>query len=274
MGRSDVDTKFSRLKWRRAFSNWERKATRWVEAIKAGYDPNQPRVPAGNSDGGQWTSDVGSGSGTSRRPDRSNTTGSKPGHSRSPGKPRVQLAQARGPGGGPTVRIGNRRLPATPGQAARFEAANRRAKTLIKRVQQLDRDWKPRTSLTDPSSVNGAIASRRGEAREAEARLRELAGQGIGPGPFAKESIPARSPGRNFRVDERRKIDRIGKLHGCSTCGNRNPGTVSGSFVPDHQDPSALNQPGRPQRLYPQCYSCSRRQGGFVNALKYRGKKK
>ena len=26
-----------------------------------GYDPNQPRVPAGNSDGGQWTSTGGSG---------------------------------------------------------------------------------------------------------------------------------------------------------------------------------------------------------------------
>jgi hypothetical protein len=25
-------------------------------AVKAGFDPNQPRVPAGNRDGGQWTS--------------------------------------------------------------------------------------------------------------------------------------------------------------------------------------------------------------------------
>src|SRR5581483_6598811 len=25
-------------------------------AVKAGFDPNQPRVPAGNPDGGQWTS--------------------------------------------------------------------------------------------------------------------------------------------------------------------------------------------------------------------------
>ncbi len=24
---------------------------------RGGYDPNQPRVPAGNSDGGQWTDD-------------------------------------------------------------------------------------------------------------------------------------------------------------------------------------------------------------------------
>jgi hypothetical protein len=30
---------------------------------KAGFDPNQPRVPAGNPDGGQWTSGVGAGGG-------------------------------------------------------------------------------------------------------------------------------------------------------------------------------------------------------------------
>src|SRR5262245_45621159 len=28
---------------------------------KAGYNPDQPRVPAGNPDGGQWTSDGGNG---------------------------------------------------------------------------------------------------------------------------------------------------------------------------------------------------------------------
>lgn len=63
MSRSKADTKFARLKWRRAFRNWELKAARWIEAIKAGYDPNQPRVPAGNSDGGQWTNGGGSDSG-------------------------------------------------------------------------------------------------------------------------------------------------------------------------------------------------------------------
>ena len=32
------------------------------EAVKANFDPNQPRVPAGNPDGGQWT-DAGGGTG-------------------------------------------------------------------------------------------------------------------------------------------------------------------------------------------------------------------
>ena len=34
-----------------------------LSALDNKYDPNQPRVPAGNSDGGQWTDDGGSGAG-------------------------------------------------------------------------------------------------------------------------------------------------------------------------------------------------------------------
>lgn len=44
--------------------NYENSATRFMSAmrrgqfyLKYGYDPNQPRVPAGNADGGQWTGD-------------------------------------------------------------------------------------------------------------------------------------------------------------------------------------------------------------------------
>jgi len=44
--------------------NYENSAARVMNAIrrgrffqKLGYDPNQPRVPAGNADGGQWTDD-------------------------------------------------------------------------------------------------------------------------------------------------------------------------------------------------------------------------
>jgi hypothetical protein len=38
------------------------------------YSPDQPRVPAGDSDGGQWTRDVGSGS-SNNEPTTSGTTG-------------------------------------------------------------------------------------------------------------------------------------------------------------------------------------------------------
>jgi hypothetical protein len=85
------------------------------------------------------------------------------------------------------------------------------------------------------------------------------------PGPHASESIPARGPGRDFTVAEREAVNKIGRKHGCHTCGAKNPGTKSGDFIPDHQPPSQL-APGQPQRLFPHCKACSLKQGGEVNA--------
>jgi hypothetical protein len=85
---------------------------------------------------------------------------------------------------------------------------------------------------------------------------------GIGPGRFAGESIPV-GPGRTTTVQQNR-INEIGQSTGCHTCGTKDPGTKSGNFVLDHQDPTALNPVGTPQRGYPQCLACSRRQGGHV----------
>lgn len=180
MLRPEAETKFLRLKWRRAFDRWRGKTALLVIAAKGGFDPNQPRVPAGNPNGGQWSgggSESGSGSRARRQRDSdegrvlSDTT---PDNLQKPG---VRLAQARGSGGGSSVRFRGQRLPATVGQRMRFAAADRRAKKLIRQVNDIDRFWKPRLSATDPSTINGAIAIRRGEAREAEARLRELARQ-------------------------------------------------------------------------------------------------
>ena len=83
-------------------------------------------------------------------------------------------------------------------------------------------------------------------------------------GPHAGESIPARSSARDFTAQERTEINRIGSLTGCHTCGTREPGTRLGNFVLDHQGVSRLNPEGRDQRLFPQCLSCSGRQGGEV----------
>jgi RHS repeat-associated protein len=83
------------------------------------------------------------------------------------------------------------------------------------------------------------------------------------PGPYAKESIPARSTDKKFTKAEREKINEIGKEQGCHTCGTTNPGTKSGNFIPDHQPASSLSPNG--QRLYPHCIDCSRLQGGQAN---------
>ncbi len=87
---------------------------------------------------------------------------------------------------------------------------------------------------------------------------------GLKPGPHAKESVPARGPGRDFTDAERSDVNRIFEKSGCHTCGTRAAGTSSGDAIPDHQPPSRLNSANLPQRLYPHCLACSRRQGGEV----------
>ncbi|MGH8474233.1 MAG: RHS repeat-associated core domain-containing protein [Burkholderiales bacterium] len=87
----------------------------------------------------------------------------------------------------------------------------------------------------------------------------------VGPGPHAKESIPA-LPGRPTAAQQR-EVNRIGQEHGCHTCGTKQPGTKSGNFVGDHQPPTKLSPPGGKQVFYPQCRGCSNVQGGRVSQL-------
>jgi general stress protein YciG len=84
------------------------------------------------------------------------------------------------------------------------------------------------------------------------------------PGPYAGDSIPARGPQRDFSSGEREQVNEIGRKTGCHTCGTTTPGTRTGNFVPDHQPPTATNTKNDPQRLYPHCVDCSRKQGGEV----------
>lgn len=120
-------------------------------------------------------------------------------------------------------------------------------------------DWRPRQNDIDKIDLEIIKARQRAPgAIDSQAR-------GIGIGPFARDSIPARSEKRDFNVLERVDINRLGLLHGCHTCGTRDPGTRSGNFIPDHQRPSSVNTPGEQQRLFPQCLSCSSRQGARLS---------
>lgn len=97
-------------------------------------------------------------------------------------------------------------------------------------------------------------------------------GQGastLAPGPYARGSVPI-GRGRPGAAT-RRANDENGRQGGCHTCGTGDPGTRRGSYVADHQPPTALTPPGTSQRGYPQCLSCSRRQGGDVLAARQRG---
>jgi hypothetical protein len=134
--------------------------------------------------------------------------------------------------------------PPRPGDRAELEAAGQHVGR--------DRGRNPQQPGRDPAG--GSAAARSGR-------------QGIGEGPFARESIPARGPERNFTDGERREINRIGSLFGCHTCGTTEPGTKTGNVILDHQTPTALRLPGSIQRLYPQCLSCNHAQGGYVRSL-------
>jgi hypothetical protein len=140
-------------------------------------------VPAGHHDGGQWTR-AGGGENDPRvisdaPPDED-------------WKPGAQYASAgrRSPGAGRGGGDG-------PGQLARLAIAQARADEAISRVRQRDPNWRPRPSLYE--TVEGQIRALEAEAAEAQARASELTRVGIGPGPFACESIPARGPGRDSR---------------------------------------------------------------------------
>ena len=149
------------------------------------YDPNQPRVPAGNPDGGQWTDSGGSGGGG--RNDPRVLSDATPDNDWKPG---AQYAQRRSGGGS---RFGGQ---LTPGQAARLSAVEARAQEAIRKVREVDPEWKPPPSIYE--TVEGLIRAREADAEQAQARFLELQRNGIGPGPFAGELIPARGPERGL----------------------------------------------------------------------------
>lgn len=229
------------------------------------YRADQPCAPMGDPRGGQWTKE---GGGDAGRDGGGRNDPFVVSDAVSVGGTDARFAAGR-PRGSVVVRIANRTVELEGGQAARFAKAQSSADAAIARVRELDRNWRPTPSFSE--TVEGQISAYRGEAREAEARLSELAKIGVGPGPHAGESIPARGSNRSFTEAERTEINRIGSLTGCHTCGTQLPGTRSGNFVCDHQDPIGLNTSGRPMRLYPQCVGCSLGQGGAVlNLLRNR----
>jgi RHS repeat-associated protein len=86
-------------------------------------------------------------------------------------------------------------------------------------------------------------------------------------GNYAEESIPARSKGRDWTKQEIDQNNANGDNFGCHTCGIRTPGTKLGTWIKDHWPPSEWIPNGMTQRLFPQCASCSAKQGFWVKQL-------
>ena len=106
------------------------------------YDPNQPRVPAGHPDGGQWTDREGDSPGLSDRVVISDVA-------ENDWQPGARYAGgARGRGGGPPSQ-------ATPAQLFRLSVAQARARDAIRRVQEIEPNWRPQPSACQ--TVEGII---------------------------------------------------------------------------------------------------------------------
>lgn len=140
----------------------------------AKYDPNQPRVGAGNSDGGQWTDGGGSSS-------RVRVAQAAEGTLNDAGEEEnlVHLAQAR------VGRAGRRaRTEALlEQQRTQLENAEQRLANARARLKELDPDWKPqataRSSDSEPLDANARIRALMMDALEAEARITQVERGGI-----------------------------------------------------------------------------------------------
>jgi HK97 family phage portal protein len=120
--------------------------------IKATFDVNQPRVPAGDPDGGQWT-DGGGGGGTSQDDGRIVVAGGK----------RNRGAAAPKPG----------RIPSAGGRPAVVLRHERdRLNRALQRLREIDPDWRPAPSFRAKVQLDSQEYRRlRSLSQEAEARI-------------------------------------------------------------------------------------------------------
>ncbi len=128
------------------------------------YSPDQPRVPAGNPDGGQWTDGD---------PTGEDTIVDEPVDD-DIAEALIDLIGGPNRRQTPTVRVGGREVEVTPGQAVRLEVATAQARAAEAAVREIDPTWRPRASLTE--TVEGEIVAAEARRSEAEARLMELGG--------------------------------------------------------------------------------------------------
>jgi len=185
------------------------------------YSPDQPRVPAGNSKGGQWTTEDG-GETSSEAEGDEERRGATPSsfdpsahYASLEAAPDGKLSDAPPPG----VRVAaaeeegaEDRPEGSESQETRLEYAEVSWRNTRSAVRSIDPDWKPSASVIDPNSIEGRIAELEAWTREAQehlARLREPEP----PGGLAAESpgeTPAEPAGEAcYRIDIRQE-DRLG----------------------------------------------------------------
>ena len=97
-----------------------------------------------------------------------------------------------------SVTVGGRTYQATPEQATVLSTSASRADSAMRRVRELDPEWRPAPSLSAPNSAEGAIATYRALAQQAEARLTVIERGGLPLGFNTREEYA--SFGRSART--------------------------------------------------------------------------
>jgi hypothetical protein len=229
-----TDASILQLSYRYAAIAVEIRALALFLRLKAGFRPEQPRVPAGSPDGGQWVAEGDDG--------------------------RPILVSRRGPRGAGQVRILGRWQAVTPAQEARLVVSVGRMREALRAVQKREPNWKPTPQVYE--TVEGLIRANEATAQEAMLRALQLRLPRTGIGPYATEWIASPAANKRLNRAQQAEIDRIGRKYGCHWCGIKTPGTRKGHFIGDHQVPKSL---GKPSRIYPHCAWCSKSQGGLIS---------
>jgi hypothetical protein len=144
------------------------------------YNPDQPRVPAGSPQGGEWTSGAGGATraeaANSDNPDNETpwrvanndprVLSDAPDPTWAPGARSAQYRPRGGGWNGGPVMVNGELLEPTPGQAARLVIAESNWRAAVARAKQVDPDWHPTPGFEE--SVEGLISNLEAETKEAE----------------------------------------------------------------------------------------------------------
>ena len=137
------------------------------ERFERKYSPDQPRVPQGSPNGGQWTNN--GDPGASGRNDPRIISDAAPDSV----SPSIQYAQNRPRGGFASVIINGQQVEPTPGQQARLAVVEAQARDAIQHVRELDPKWQSTPSAYE--SVEGLIGAYRSDAQQALERFQTSA---------------------------------------------------------------------------------------------------
>jgi len=131
------------------------------------FDPNQPRVPSGNSDGGQWTSTGGSREGrvqvVSRTPPRA--TGGRRNTNGPPVRP---------------ITIAGRTEWVSPTTFHQYNSSHALAQSLTSLARRYDANWRPEATIV--GNVAGQIAANNATAAQALRHIQRLHPSAISSG--------------------------------------------------------------------------------------------